>query len=202
MEQKCDQRFFYVSETVNDTGVRLKTPVVDEDCRTENALEDAVISQIGDLGRTLKNVTAALSFNCTNSYSIAWLLSRPGVNAAVLSSEMKDSQVDAAIQAFASRYGFVPNVLRLVYGRRPLMLIKGGLQDSVRKMPYLEDIHAEKFPLVYNESGSLCKVMEPAPMKLTAGRASGIYLILTDETADQAKAIEEETADEEVHERI
>jgi putative protease len=201
-EQICDPRFFYVSETVTDPGVRLKTPVVDEDCRAENALEDAVISQIGDLGRTLKNVTAAMSFNCTNSYSLAWLLSRPGVNAVVLSSEMKDSQVDAAIQAFAARYGFMPNALRLVYGRRPLMLIKGGLQDSVRKMPYLEDIHAEKFPLVYNESGSLCKVMEPAPMKLTAGRASGIYLILTDETADQAKAIEEETADEEVHEGI
>ena len=201
-EQICDPRFFYVSEAVTDPDVHAKTPVVDETCAAENPLEDAVISQIGDLGRPLRNVTAAVSFNCTNSYSIAWLLSRPGVNAAVLSSEMKDSQVDAAIQAFASRYGFVPNVLRLVYGRRPLMLIKGGLQDSMRKIPYLEDIHAEKFPLVYNEFGSLCKVMEPSPMKLTAGRASGIYLILTDETADQAKAIEEETADEELHERI
>ena len=154
------------------------------------------VSQAGDFAMDLEDCIAGMNLNCANSYAAAWLLSRPGIKGVIVSSEMNNAQIHDLIEAFEQRYGFVPPLYRLVYGRRVLMYIKDRfLNDNVSK---IRDFHGNLFKVTYN--GIRTEIHEHDPYVSDNPYCRGSVIIM-DEPSGKYKEIIEE-AYEEFHGRI
>ncbi len=173
-------------------------PAVNEKDMGEGVTENAVLSSVGDLCHPLKNVITGYTFNVTNHFAAAFLLSVSGVEGVILSSEMDNSRTKDLIDAFREEYGFEPPLYALVYGKRILMYIKDGvgLDPSVKAV---RDIHGSRFGVSY-ENGVM-ELLEADPRRAENPFCRGSCILLTDESAGERQAIREE-AYEELHERI
>ena len=175
--------------------IRQSDPVCpSQDERT--VMRHMAVSQAGDFAMDLEDCIAGMNLNCANSYAAAWLLSRPGINGIIVSSEMNNAQIHDLIEAFEQRYGFVPPLYRLVYGRRVLMYIKDRfLNDNVSK---IRDFHGNLFKVTYN--GIRTEIHEHEPYVSDNPYCLGSVIIM-DEPSGKYKEIIEE-AYEEFHGRI
>ncbi len=170
-------------------------PVVNELQCDSLPLCNTILSQPGDLFMKLSQVLAGMSFNVTNSYAAAYLLSIGGVEGVILSSECTDINISLLLEAFKKRYGFVLPAYRLVYGRRDLMIIR----DYHVSGSYLEDLQNRLYPVI--EEGITTRILEPEPFISDNPNCPGSYIIFTIEDRNQSKAIKEE-AYEEISERL
>ncbi len=160
-------------------------------------VKDKIISNPGDLGMELVHTIAGMNLNCANSYALAFLLSIPGIDSVILSSEADNVQIRFMLERFEERYGFKPYVFKPVYGRRTLMYIKDGFMKE--KCAEMEDLQGRVYPLRYSDG--ITEVLEPEPYVSDNPYCWGSYLILTDEDSRKIQAVKEE-AYEEVHERV
>ncbi|MCH4266698.1 MAG: U32 family peptidase [Solobacterium sp.] len=187
-----------VSETVTSHGIRPLYPTVDETDEGNEVISDAVISQPGSLYHPLNHVIAGMTLNCANSYAMAFLLKQKGIDGIILSSELSDDEIKRSLDAFDTRYGFVPHCWKLVYGRRRLMYIKNGI-----KLPEhteaLQDQNGDQFPL--SQNGAVLELFENQPERRDNPYCFSSYVILHDETDEEASNILEE-AYEEVCKRV
>lgn len=170
-------------------------PVVQEEER-EDAERRLVISQPGDLEHVKKGALAGMTLNATNSYALAFLLGL-GCSGVILSSEVPQEEIRRMLAAFASRYGFTPCTYQLVYGRRTLMVIKGGFAQE--KAPALIDMEGRVYPLRYSEN--LTKILAPEPCRSANRCCYGSLVIFTGEERGTQEAILQE-AYEEIHSRV
>ncbi len=167
-----------------------KLPVISENECDKILHSQVILTEPGNLWMNLEHAVAGMSFNITNSYAAAWFLSRPGIDAVILSSELSRTQIQAVLSAFRARYGFEPMFYQLVYGRRTLMWIKDYHLDH----PYLEDLQKRLYPVI--DHGMVSEVLEPEPFVMENCGCRGSYIILTNEDRTLAKAIKEEAYEE------
>ena len=167
-----------------------KLPVVSErGC--DSILHDRMImSEPGNLLLQPEHAVAGMTFNVTNSYAAAFLLSRPGIEGVILSSELNGPQIRSLLNAFRERYGFTPMLYQLVYGRRTLMWIK----DYHLTGSYLEDLQKRRYPVI--DRGSVTEILEPEAYVSENSDCPGSYIILTTEDRIQSEAIKEEAYEE------
>lgn len=187
------------ARTVSQYGTFMHVmPVVDQEQNMNDpVITDSVLSQAGDLLLSEENNIAGYTLNCANSYSLAFLLSQPGVEAVVFSSEISSGQIKEALDAFAGRYGFIPFTYAFVYGRRPLMYIRKGFA-AAETPSFLTDKHGNNFKVEYNNDMSL--IIESKPLCRENRYCSGSYLIPGTDSVSADRIMEE--AYEEIHGRI
>lgn len=174
----------------NDRETYHFLPVISEYECDKISLERMIISEPGNFHMDLEHVIAGMSCNLTNSYAVAFVLSRPGVEGVILSSELNDLQTLHLIEAFEKRYGFTPFTYQLVYGRRDLMWIK----DYHIRGTYLEDL--EKRLYTVRDYGNFTSILEPQPTVRANPYCRGSYIILSTEDRNQSQAIKEEAYEE------
>ncbi len=171
-------------------------PAIHEKQVGKSKHSDCILSQIGDFNGEKDHCIAGMTLNIANSYAMAFMLSQPGVDAVIFSSECNDLQIHSALEAFEKRYGFVPVTYRMVYGRRTLMTIKDRfLSGEIGRM---EDLHREVY-FVKNHAENV-EIIEPEVYHQSNPYCYGSYLIMNDQNVN-AKQIEEE-AYEEVFRRV
>ena len=169
-------------------------PVVCEDYHDTEPLHHCILSSMGDFLADHDRVVAGMTCNIANSYAVAYFL-KQGCEAVILSSEVSDEQCTALIQAFVSRYGFVPPVYKPVYGRRKIMYIKDCFTQCNSD---ITDLHGN-FYKVERENG-ITMINEPDVYTDTNTSACGSYLILSSGQKNSKEVLEE--AYEEISERI
>ena len=169
-------------------------PVVCEDYHDTEPLHHCILSSMGDFLADHDRVVAGMTCNIANSYAVAYFL-KQGCEAVILSSEVSDEQCTALIQAFVSRYGFVPPVYKPVYGRRKIMYIKDCFTQCNSD---ITDLHGN-FYKVERENG-ITMINEPDVYTDTNTSACGSYLILSSGQKNGKEILEE--AYEEISERI
>ena len=172
-------------------------PVVCEKEHAKLKLISGVIREPGALNQNLSHVIAGMNLNCCNSYSLAFLLSVPGVDSVIFSSECTNAEIDRILKAAEARFGFVPVTYRLVYGRRTLMYIKQGFMNAMPES--MKDMEGRVYPLIRNDE--IAEVLEPEPYCSDNPYCSGSYVILKEEPEEKKKEIILE-AYEEIHERV
>jgi len=69
------------------------------------------------------------SLNVTNSYAIEFLMEQ-GADGIVASLEANDEAISQMISGFEQRHGFTPQVGKMMYGKRELMIMKGCLVNA------------------------------------------------------------------------
>lgn len=168
----------------------MKLPVISENGCDKILHNRVILSEPGNLWPDVRHAVAGMTLNVTNSYAVAWLLSHPGVEGVILSSELRTPQIRSLIDAFVSRYGFEPMLYQLVYGRRTLMWIK----DYHLAHPYLEDLQKRCYPVM--DRGFVTEILEPEPYVSENSLCRGSYVILTTEDRNQSEAIKEEAYEE------
>ncbi len=173
-----------------------ETEVVEENRTEVPLLHDAVLNQVADLNSAGDKCIGGMNLNIANSYAVAYLLSK-GLCACIFSSEAQDLQISMTLEAFKKRYGFVPAVYKLVYGKRTLMYIKDGFLAS-EKPASIADYHENIYDLSYN-NGKV-EILESGAVHAENPYCFGSYLIM-DGSAASNKEIGEE-AYEELHQRI
>jgi len=172
-----------------------ETPVIDQQLKDGCAGEGMVLGELGDLYNLKARCIGGMTLNAANSYSIAWLLHK-GLESVILSSEISNDHIKASLEAFADRYGFTPDIYRIVYGRRVLMYIKDHFQTD-RNLNAINDLHGNNYKVVYNTNHT--EILEPKALVSSNPYCWGSYLI-PDESADYKEIVEE--AYEEIHGRI
>ena len=124
---EADQLFSY---NIKSEGIYTKGYRVDEDSTVLSG--DVVMhTQIGSLNQAKDNQIwiADASLNVTNSYAVEFLMEQ-GIDGCVVSVEADDSAIDAMVEAFVQRHGFMPQIGKVVYGRRELMIMKACLINA------------------------------------------------------------------------
>ncbi len=181
----------------NDSSeyVMKRLPVVNEQECDRMAVVRSVVSNAGDLWMANDHCTAGMSFNITNSWSMAFFLSMPGIDSLILSSECTDEMIHAMMEGFEQRYGTEAGAYQLVYGRRPMMYIK----EYPFEHPYLTDLEGRMYPLLTQDGCTV--ILEPEPYRRANRYCRGSCLFFTVETEEESEAIKEE-AYEEVFGRI
>lgn len=170
-------------------------PTVNQDLFEPRHHEAMLLASAGDLSGTHHHCIAGMTMNLANSYALAFVLSRKGIDGAVFSSECSEEQIHAALEAFVKRYGFVPQTYRLVYGRRVLMTVKDGfLRENIRGF---RDLHHDEFRAARHDG--VTEILETGPYSSVNGEAYGSFMILDDETRSIRAVIDE--ADAELAER-
>ncbi len=172
-----------------------ETAVVDENLADGCQKENMVLSEIGDLYQIKEGCIGGMTLNIANSYSIAYAMKK-GLTSVILSSEMNNDQIRMTLEAFEKRYGFVPKVYRLVYGRRVLMYIKDHFRKDT-SLNAINDLHGNNYKVVYNSKQA--EILEPQAYVSSNPYCWGSYLI-PDASADYKEIVEE--AYEEIHGRI
>lgn len=158
--------------------------------------KNVVLNEMGTFYGQHENCIAGMSLNITNSYSLAYFLAQKGVDAAILSSELKPIQIKNLIQNFIKRYGFIPFTYQFVFGKRNLMIIKQGFDDI--RANTLTDLQDHHYQLSYTDKEVF--IHEPMVYRRKNEYAKGSYLII-DKTVINAEKILEE-AYEEIFNRI
>lgn len=172
-------------------------PVISENGSTAELYENRILSQPGDFNRILHDCTAGMNLNIANSYACAFFLQIPGIRRLILSSEMKDINIDALINAFEERYGFHPPVYVPVYGRRVLMYIKDGFLPEWKTVHTLTDVPGNHYPVTVQDR-TAC-ILEPEPIRREPHPRCGSYVMITDENIQTVKRIAEEIYEEIYH---
>ncbi len=124
---ESDQIF---STQIKSDGIHTKGYRVDE--KSALLTGDVIMhTQIGSLNQFKDNQIwiADASLNVTNSYAIEFLLQQ-GIDGCVASLEADDSAIEAMCEAFEQRHGFIPQIGKVVYGRRELMIMKACLINA------------------------------------------------------------------------
>ncbi len=176
--------------------IRVADPVNPEQNEKVNVTHQ-VISQAGDFAMNLSECIGGLNLNIANSYAAAYVLSKPGIDSLIVSSEMNNAQIKDLLDAFEKRYGFTPEIYRLVYGKRVLMYIKDRFYKDSR-LSGIRDYHGNLFKVTYNKNRA--EIHEHAPYVSDNPYCQGSAVIM-DGPPEKYKEIIEE-AYEEFHERI
>ena len=162
-------------------------PVVNETYAIAEERKDSVLSSVCDLAGDHERCVAGMTMNLANSYALAYVLSKPGIDGAVFSSECSSDQIDASLQAFAKRYGHMPEMYRLVYGKRVLMTVKNGFSE--KKVDHFYDMHGDRFDVRY-ENGSV-EILEKEPFCAENEDVYGSYIIFDKDEKNMNAVIEE-----------
>ena len=118
------------SANIKADGIHTKGYRVDENSSILSG--DIVMhTQIGSLNQVKDNQIwlADASLNVTNSYAIEFLMQQ-GIDGCVASLEADDNAIEAMCNAFEQRHGFMPQIGKVVYGRRELMIMKACLINA------------------------------------------------------------------------
>jgi putative protease len=192
----CDSRKEHIPQAhVFQEGKNLM-PVVQESEAEERNYHNCLLSEIGNFYGSHEHCIAGMTLNIANSYAMAFILSHPGLNGIIFSSECSESQIQEALTAFAGRYGFIPCTYRLVYGERTLMYIKDRFTSE--PINSFRDIHGQSFNVKYNSG---CTEIRAASPSVSANAYCFGSLIMEDEHTLNSKEIETE-AYEEISRRI
>ncbi|MBQ7889270.1 MAG: U32 family peptidase [Erysipelotrichaceae bacterium] len=119
------------SSVIRNTKVHPKGKRVDEMSRTLPGLKK-IHTQIGTLlSKKDENELwiADASFNVTNSYAIEFLLEQK-VDGIIVSLEADDNEIESMIKGYYKRHQRTPNIGKVVYGRRELMIMKACLINA------------------------------------------------------------------------
>ena len=169
---------------------RKRLPVVNEQECDRIPVVQSIVSNAGDLWLANDQCTAGMSFNITNSWSMAFFLSMPGIDSLIISSECTDEMVKDMLEGFEKRYGKQAGAYQLVYGRRPMMYIR----EYPFEHPYLTDLEGRMYPLVRQDGCTV--ILEPEPCRRANRYCRGSCLIFTVETEEESEAIKEEAYEE------
>lgn len=161
--------------------------VVKERCAEPEKLDHAVLSSVCDLAGEHTHCVAGLTMNIANSYALAYVLSKDGIDGVVFSPECSSEQIEMALQAFQARYEMVPQTYRLVYGKRVLMTVKDSF--TARKIDHFYDMHGDRFDVRY-ENGT-AKILEDTPFCSENDDVYGSYIIFDPDEKDMDALIAE-----------
>lgn len=156
-------------------------PLVQHDQHHQEAHQYALIQQLGDLHQENQHCYINHTLNCANSYALAFLLSQPGIDGVVISTELNDLLIEAMLYGFYKRYGFEPNAYQFVYGKRNVMVIKDHFSQN-RDVKGLNDLNGNFYEIEYN---NIVHLVEPQTFENHA-ICKGRYMIVRD-----AKVFEE-----------
>lgn len=155
----------------------LETDIVNE--KNEDGIyKNAILNEVGCLYGEHEDCIGGMSLNITNSYALAYLLSKSGIVSAILSSELNDNQILDLLESFMNRYGFKPFVYKFVYGKRNLMIIKEGFLEE--KVNTMSNYHGNIYKLIYNNGNVFIKESEAYHGDNLY--CDGSYMILDDDT--------------------
>lgn len=148
-------------------------PVINENNTEMNTYTDSILSSVCDLNNQLIDCIAGMNMNISNSYALAYVLSK-GVKAVIFSSEMNNDQIRETLDAFNNRYGFTPYTYRLVYGKRTVMYIKDRFINE--SIDTLKDLNDRIYKV--NQTNTLTMIKEPETYVSSNPYCYGSYLIL------------------------
>lgn len=158
---------------------------VDENLAEAKTYDNCILSSIANLYGTHRHCIAGMTMNIANSYSLAYVLAKEGIDGAIFSSECTKEQIRQTLTAFQERYGFTPATYQLVYGRRVLMYIKDGFtRESIHAF---KDIHDELYMVEKKDGVSM--IIEEEPTTKDNPYAFGSYMILNKQDADIQKLL-------------
>lgn len=156
-------------------------PVINENNAEIRQYDESILSSVCDLNNHINNCIAGMTMNISNSYAIAYCLSKD-VNAVILSSEMDNDQISLCLEAFQQRYGFRPQTYRLVYGRRTLMYIKDGFIKD-KTIHKISDMNDRIYNVTYNDG--ITMIQEPDLYVSSNPYCYGSYLILDEKSEEE-----------------
>ena len=166
-------------------------PVVDENLDQPLVYDNCILSSAGNLYGSHNHCIAGMTMNIANSYALAYVLSKDGIDGAIFSSECNKEQILMALEAFKERYCFTPVTYQLIYGRRVLMYIKDGfMKESIHGF---KDIHDEKY--VVEKKDGVTMIIEDKPCTKDNPYAYGSYMILHKQDTNAKKLIAEAEAE-------
>lgn len=168
----------------NETAV---SPVVDETLAEALHYDNCILSSAGNLYGTHTHCIAGMTMNIANSYALAYVLSKQGIDGAVFSSECSKEQIAMTLEAFENRYGFTPLTYQLVYGRRVLMYVKDAFTHA--SIHGFRDIHGERYAV--ERENQVTMIKEDTPYTNDNPYAYGSYLILDEQDHDVKRIIRE-----------
>lgn len=171
-------------------------PVVNEKLEGPSIYSQQVLNEIGNFYGQREHCIAGMGLNISNSYGLAYFLSQPGIDTAILSSELSSIQIRNTLKAFEERYGFMPFVYQFVFGKREVMYIKQGFESY--RVKTLSDLQDNQFDLTYT-TGEVV-IQEAKNFHAKNEYALGSYLILNDQLENANKILED--AYEELYSRI
>ena len=143
-------------------------------------LKDFIVSEVGTLNLNLEHCIAGMNLNIANSYACAFVLAQKGIDAVILSSECNDDQIEYLIDNFTKRYGFVPPLYKLVYGKRIVMYIKNGFSVNQKEISEIEDLHHNTFEI--QNYKNITEVLESDAVCSNNTLTYGNYIILSNES--------------------
>lgn len=165
--------------------------VIDENLQEAIPYNNCLLSSVGNLYGTHEHCIAGMTMNIANSYALAYVLSKPGIDGAIFSSECSKEQIQMTIDAFTKRYGFTPVTYQLVYGRRVLMFVKDAF--TKQSLHGFRDIHDERY--IVEKKDNVTMIIEEEPYTRDNPYAYGSYMILRKEDKDVQKLIAEAEAE-------
>ena len=160
-------------------GEFCKSFEIDEN-KTDTAFEHFIVSEAGTLNLNLEHCIAGMNLNIANSYACAFVLAQKGIDAVVLSSECNDDQIEYLIDNFTKRYGFVPPLFKLVYGKRIVMYIKNGFSINQKEISEIVDLHHNTFEI--QNYKNITEVLESDAVCSNNTLTYGNYIILSSES--------------------
>ena len=147
LKEKVDR--IYVDEELysvykDNSKVYLRLPRVDNNKNYDT--NNILVTQYGDIYKYKdKNIISDYYLNIVNNYSIKYLLDN-NVKRVTLSPEVNYNNLDSYIK---------DKVELIIYGRIELMLLKTNIlgdNPSRQDNYYLEDIHNNKYPVIYKDN--------------------------------------------------
>ncbi len=149
--------------------------------------ENSILSSVCDLAGKHAACFAGMTMNIANSYAMAYIYSLGGIDGIIVSSEMDENNIQMSIDAFAERYGFLPYLYQLVFGRRTLMYIKDGFTEETAA--FISDLQKQKYEILRN--GETMEILEPEAVRKQNQGCYGTYSII--HSADEYKKLKEDS---------
>lgn len=166
-------------------------PTVNENLHEAPDHEHCLLSSAADLAGTHRSCVAGMTMNIANSYALAYVLSFPGVDGAVYSSECSTDQIRQAEEAFRNRYGFAPQTYMPVFGKRVLMTVKDRFLPE--KITGFRDLHGDSFSV--RRSGQATEILESRPHCAANRHAWGSFVMLDDAVRNPQAVLNEARAE-------
>ena len=189
-KKECSQYRILVDDIRNHTvtgitkekeSIKLaKSYPIHENKYETRELKDFIVSEAGTLNLNLEHCIAGMNLNIANSYACAFVLAQKGIDAVILSSECNDDQIEYLIDNFTKRYGFVPPLFKLVYGKRIVMYIKNGFSINQKEISEIEDLHHNTFEI--QNYKNITEVLESDAVCSNNTLTYGNYIILSNES--------------------
>ena len=121
--------------------------------------ENALICEIGGLLRPYKSKIAYYTLNCSNSYCFE-LFKKLGFDAIIVSSELKEDQIQKMIESYKQRNNYSIKPYVLSKGNRVLMYIKAKPFDKYIENNKKYYLISDNNKYLLNINGNITKILE------------------------------------------